>query len=92
MLEKIAGREEGANRGWDGWMASTDSVDMGMIKLRKIVKDREAGVLQSMGLQRVRCNLVTERQQRQAAKVRIQECPGNWKSASFVHLPHEEGW
>ena len=31
-----------------------DSVDMVMRKLWEIVKDKEAGVLQSMGLQRVR--------------------------------------
>ena len=32
----------------------TDSMDMSLSKLREIVKDREAGVLQSMGLHRVR--------------------------------------
>ena len=30
-----------------------DSVDMNLSKLREMVKDREAWVLQSMGLQRV---------------------------------------
>ena len=58
-------------------MAVTDSMDMSMIKLRKTVKDREAGVQQSMGLQRVRHDLATEQQPQQTAKVRIQECPGN---------------
>ena len=80
-----ARKDWGANRGWDGWMAVTDSMDMSMIKLRKTVKDREAGVQQSMGLQRVRHDLATEQQPQQTAKVRIQECPGNWKGASFVH-------
>ena len=32
----------------------TISMDMSLSKLKEIVKDREAGVLQSMGLQRVR--------------------------------------
>ena len=31
----------------------TNSVDMSFNKLREIVKDREPGVLQSMGLERV---------------------------------------
>ena len=31
----------------------TDSMDMGLSKLRELVKDREPGVLQSMGSQRV---------------------------------------
>ena len=37
-----------------GWLdGNTDSMDMSLSKLREIVKDREAGVLQSMGSQRV---------------------------------------
>ena len=38
----------------------TDSMDMSLSKLGEIVKDREARVLQSMGLQRGVHNLVTE--------------------------------
>ena len=38
----------------------THSMDMSLNKLREMVKDRKLGVLQSMGLQRVRHNLVTE--------------------------------
>ena len=37
-----------------------DSTDMSLGKLLDTVKDRQAGVLQSMGLQRVRHNLATE--------------------------------
>ena len=39
----------------------TDSMDMS--KLQEIVKEREAGMVQSMGLQRVGHNLVAEQQQ-----------------------------
>ena len=38
----------------------TDSMNMSLSKLWKIVKDREAWCLQSMGLQRVGLDLVTE--------------------------------
>ena len=38
----------------------TDSADMSLSKLQEIVKDREPGVLQSMGTQRVRHDLATE--------------------------------
>ena len=38
----------------------TDSMDISLSKLRETVKDREAGVLQSLGSQRVRQDLATE--------------------------------
>ena len=41
----------------------TDSMDMNLSKLKKIVKDSKPGVLQFMGLQRVEHNLATEQQQ-----------------------------
>ena len=41
----------------------TKSMDMSLSKLQETVKDREAGVLQSMGSQRVRLDSMTEKQQ-----------------------------
>ena len=40
----------------------TDLMDMNLSKLQEIVADRGAGVLQSMGLQRVGQDLATEQQ------------------------------
>ena len=40
-----------------------DSMNMSLSKLYDIVKDRQAGVLQSVGSQRARHDLTTEQQQ-----------------------------
>ena len=39
-------------------------LDMNLSELQEIVKDREAGVLQSMGSQRVEHDLVTKQEQK----------------------------
>ena len=42
MLGGIGAGGEGDDRGWDGWMASPNSMDMSLSKLRELVMDREA--------------------------------------------------
>ena len=57
---KAGGERGDRGRGLDG---ITDSVDKSLSKLWEMVMDREAGVLQSMGSQRVGHDLAAERQQ-----------------------------
>ena len=61
MLEKT----EDKRRMWAAgrWLDSITDSDMNLSKLQETVKDREPGVLQSMGSQRIGLNLVTEQQQ-----------------------------
>ena len=63
MLGKIGGgRRRGRQR--MRWLDGiTDSKDVSLSKLWEMVQDREPGVLQSMGSQRIRHDLVAEQQQ-----------------------------
>ena len=60
MLGKMEGRREGDNRGWDGWMASPTQWTWVWVSSGRWWWTERPGVLQSMGLQTVRHNWVTE--------------------------------
>ena len=63
MLGKIEGRRRKGNRGWDVWMASLTQWTCVWISSRSWWWTGKPGMLQSMGLQRVRHNWVTKQQQ-----------------------------
>ena len=54
MLERLKAGGEGDDRGWDGWMASLTGWTGVWVNSRSWWRTRRPGVLQSMGLQRVR--------------------------------------
>ena len=53
MLGKIEGRRRRGRQRMRHLDGITDSVDLSLTKLQETVKDRESGVLQSMGSQRL---------------------------------------
>ena len=59
MLGKIEGRRRRGRQRMKWLHGITDSIDMSVSKLQKLVMDRD-GVLQSMGSQRVGHDCVTE--------------------------------
>ena len=62
MLELLKAGGEG-DEGMRTLHGITDSMDKTLSKLQEMVKDRESGMLQSMGSQRVRHDRATEHQQ-----------------------------
>ena len=63
MLGKIEGKRRRGRQRMRSLDSITKSMDMNLSKLQEIVEDLETGLLQSVGLQRVRLDLVTKQQQ-----------------------------
>ena len=63
MLGKIEGKRRRGDRGWDGWMVSTNSMKKSLSKLRELVMGKDEGMLQSMVSQKARHDWATEQQE-----------------------------
>ena len=68
MLRKTEGRRRRGNRGWDGWMAWLIQWTWVWAASGRQWRRGKSGMLQSMGLQRVRHDLATEQQQQRTIK------------------------
>ena len=71
MLGKIRARGEGDDRGWDGWMVSSIQWTWVWAKSGRWWRTGKPGVLQSMGLQRVRYGWATEQEQQSGHSLHI---------------------
>ena len=76
MLGTIEGRRRQGNRSWDGWMALLTQWTRGWARFGRWWRTGRSGVLQSIGLQRVRHNWKTEQQQQSSSCV-------NWSFIFF---------
>ena len=59
MLGKTEGKRRVGDKGWRV-DSITDSMDLHLSKLQEVVKDKEASILQSIGLQRAGHHLATK--------------------------------
>ena len=78
MLWKIEGRRRRGGRGWDDWMASLTQWTWISASCRTQWRTVKPGALQSMGLQRVGCELANKQQQFDG-----------WKTSSCENTPWE---
>ena len=62
MLGKVEGKKQRGQQGMKCLDSITDSMDISLSKLKLLLRTGEPGMLQSMGSQRVRYELVTQQQ------------------------------
>ena len=67
--ERLRAEGEGGGRGWDGWMTSPTQWTGVWASSRRQWRTGKPGLLQCMGLQRVRHELVTEQQQHYSSQL-----------------------
>ena len=81
MLGKIEGRMRRGHRGWDGWTASPTQWTLVRVNTESWWGTVSPGMLQSMGLQRVRHEWATERNWTAPTLFRVDRC--------FPSPPHQ---
>ena len=80
--ERLRAEGEVGDRGWDGWMASLNQQTWVWENSGRWWRTEEPGVLQSMGLQRIRHDLVIEQQQQLTSEATHQGIK-RWKEVSI---------
>ena len=87
MLGKTEGRRRRGDREWDGWMASPIQWTSAWANSgRQWRIGKPAGMLQSMGSQRIRRDWVTEPQQNQLYFSKINKTKQKWETSMVVSI------
>ena len=77
--ERLKAREEGDDRGWDGWLASLIQWTWVWTNSGKRWRTGKFGMLQSMGSQRVRHDWATEQEQQEKNLIVFIETQQSWE-------------
>ena len=77
--ERLKAKGEEGSRGWDGWMVSLTQWTWIWANSGRRWRTRKPGMLQSMGSQRVRHDLVTEQGQKNCLSPQPRKEHGTWK-------------
>ena len=88
---RLKAKGEKGGRGWDSWMAITNSRDMNLSKPLEIVEDREAWCASVNGVANSRTRLSDWKQQQAYAFTSLAEKWAPWSEAVCVEY-HDHGW
>ena len=92
--ERLRARGEGEDRGWDGWMASLTQLTWVWASCDRWWRTGKPGVLQSIGSQNVRHNLVNNNKETRHKRINpsVENCEGSEMLLNVSAYKFQAGW